>query len=75
MFKGLWFPEPLKWVASYIFDEFIYGVENFLVLFLPLNVVFPRYTSPSDLHAAAESWLNEFMLSKFAFVGLSDRTH
>lgn len=52
IFKGLWFPEPLKRITRDVFDEIIDGLENFCVLFLPLNVFFPSYLSPSDFHVA-----------------------
>jgi hypothetical protein len=50
MFKGLRFPEPLKWITLDIFNEIVDGVEDLLILFLPFEilrwiVVTPQFTS------------------------------
>jgi hypothetical protein len=39
--KGLRLAEPLEWVAPDILDEFIDGIEDLRVLFLPLKIFFP----------------------------------
>lgn len=54
MFEGLWFPEPPERVLFNIFDESIDGVQNPLVLFLPLKVIFPSFFGPSRDHMAAD---------------------
>lgn len=63
MLKGLWFPEPLERITPDVFDEFIDGLENFYVLFLPFDVFLPSCLSPGDFHVALAGSINSRSVS------------
>ena len=41
MFQWFGFSNPFKWIAFDLFDEIVYSLEDFLVGFLPVQVIVP----------------------------------
>jgi len=52
MLERLRFPESLKRIASYIFDQIVDRRENLGVDPLPMEIILPSAVCPNQLHAA-----------------------
>ena len=65
--QGLWFPQSLSPVSVYVFDEFIDLLKSFLILSLPIQVIFSGLVRPFLTHLSV---LNQFVFRACACIEL-----